>query len=351
MKKFNVTTPEEWKYNLSEKIACNKTNRIASFKPLIAVAAAFAVIAAAVPAFASGSVTKWLNQWFLGSSTLTESLYSEKNIVFNGSSENIEVVCTGIMGDKYNVVFSVKVNATGSSTFEKKDADLFVFGSHSFLLPDGTQSDVISAVDLSRIDPKTLQADYFVSLNSKNETPEKISITLSDLVLLCENGDTKIIESGDFTAEIPLDYSDTGVALSPVQSAKIFANSYSSDASGSVVSESSKITAYSPESFEISNVSARMTLSSADVSIPDFTFLSGDFKQEHIPFNVITLTLSDGSEINYSTVAKNNETKHLLINKIASENGNLIISGIFEEAVDASKVTGIKLDGQEFFVK
>ncbi len=351
MKNFNVKTPEEWKTSLFEEIACDKKSKFVSFKPLIAAAAAFAVIAATIPAFASSdSFTEWVNRWFLGDSKLTNSLYSEKNVIFDDNSDEIDVICSGIMGNKHNVAIYLEIKATGENEFSKNDADIFVFNSQSFALPDGSEANVVSSVDLSQTDPKTLSADYFITVGNETAIPESIDITLKDLVLINENGEQKTIASGNFSAAITLDYKDTGNVLNKAENTSLSAASYSIGEAG-FVTVKNETTEYIPKKLEISNVSVYMVFEACNSNIPDFRLEAGDIKEEHIPFESLTVVFSDGTEAEYSANPANSTNRHILTNNISCLNGKLTVSGILEDAVDASDVKAVKINGNEFFVK
>lgn len=351
MKKFNVNTPEEWKTSLFEQIACDKKTKIVSFRPLITAAAAFAVIAATIPAFASSdSFPEWISRWFLGDSKLTNTLYSEKNVIFDDNSDEIDVICSGIMGDKHNVAIHLEIKATGENEFSKNDADLFVFNSQSFVMPDGSEANVVSSVDLSQTDAKTLSADYFITVGNETVIPESVNIALRDLVLIDENGERETIVSGNFSAEIALDYNDSGEVLNKAEHSALSAVSYSIDESG-FVAATNEMTEYIPEKLEISNVSVYMVFEACNSNIPDFHLKSGDIKEEHIPIKSLTVVFSDGTEAEYSAIPANSTNKHILTNNISCSNSKLTFSGILEDAIDASEVKTVKINGNEFFVK
>lgn len=351
MKNFNVNTPEEWKNSLFEQIACDKKTKFVSFRPIIAAAAAFAVIAATIPAFASSDTfTEWVNRWFLGDSKFTDSLYSEKNVIFDDNSDEIDVICSGIMGDRHNVAIYLEIKATGETEFSKNDADIFVFNSQSFIMPDGSEANVVSSVDLSQTDAKTLSADFFITVGSETTIPESIDITLKDLVLIKENGEQKTIASGSFSAAITLDYKDTGSVINKAENASLLAASYSIDESG-FVAVNNETTEYKPEKLEISNVSVYMVFEACNSSIPDFRLESGDIKEGHIPFESLTVVFSDGTEAEYSANPANSTNKHILTNNISCSNGKLTVSGILEDAIDASDVKAVEINGNEFFLK
>ncbi len=71
---------------------------------------------------------------------------------------------------------------------------------------------------------------------------------------------------------------------------------------------------------------------------------------EAYPFDTITVTFKDGtvSEFNFK---EETENQHIFyVNSVTQAEKTYAISGVFGEAVDASKVSAVEFDGIKLFV-
>lgn len=134
---FTVQTPQEWKDELLAKTSTSKQKRI---KPVALLAAVLAVLVGLSGTAFAGKVMnapEYFGSIFLGNTLAAGEVYSAKNTVFESSREDLQMTCTGIIGDKISLHLIFRITSTGdllfdpayNYLFETNDQDLGFFPS------------------------------------------------------------------------------------------------------------------------------------------------------------------------------------------------------------------------------
>ena len=134
---FSVETPQKWKDELFAKTNTNKQKRI---KPVALLAAVLAVLVGVSGTAFAGKVMnapEYFGSIFLGNTLAAGEVYSAKNTVFESSREDLQMTCTGIIGDKISLHLIFRITSTGdlrfdpdyNYLFETNDQDLGFFPS------------------------------------------------------------------------------------------------------------------------------------------------------------------------------------------------------------------------------
>lgn len=135
--KLTVSTPQEWKDELFAKTSTNKPKRI---KPVALLAAVLAVLIGVSGTAFAGKVMnapEYFGSIFLGNTLAAGEVYSVKNTVLESSREDLQMTCTGIIGDEISLQLIFTVTSTGdllfdpayNYLFENNDQDLGFFPS------------------------------------------------------------------------------------------------------------------------------------------------------------------------------------------------------------------------------
>lgn len=330
MSKFNVETPQEWKNKLYAKTSNKDERKLLQFKPVMTAVTVILVFALTTTAFAFTAMPDFFKSIFQGNDEHLNPLYMPKNIVFDSDTDDIEVMCTGIMGDKNNIAVSFTVKSKGDTVFDINNH--YIFESAEFLFDSEKPSDsdgYSSTFGLNYSDSKTLFGDlYIYGSSGKGFTDKNLKIELKNLECLRPDnvaGFERILNCR-FKSEIAVDYQDTSKELSVLKSEISY-----------------KDMIFSPVRSEISNISLNA----------EFKAIKGNVKdlQESYPFDTLTVTFEDGtvSEFDFN---EENETQNIFyINSVTKTENSFSLSGIFGKAIDASKVLSVKFNGVELFVK
>lgn len=330
MSKFNVETPQEWKNNLYAKISSNEERKLLHFKPVMAAISVILVFALTTTAFAFTAMPEFFRGLFQGSDEYLDPHYMSKSIMFDSDTDDFEVVCTGIMGDKNYLALSIMVKSKCSTNFIFDNH--YVFETMSFRFVDEKPSNdngYSSTFNLYYSDDKTLIGDLFVSGNSGNGfTGKDLRVEFKNLESLTLEDDAVFerVINCNFESEIAIDYADTSEKMHAVKSEIPYRN-----------------IVLSPVNAEISNISLNA----------EFEIIKGNGKEidEAYPFEKLTVVFKDGTVSEFNFYEENEKQNIFYVKSVTKTEDAYVLSGIFGKAVDASDVLSIKLDETEVFVK
>ncbi len=330
MSKFNVETPQMWKDELYAKTSRKSEHKSLRFKPVLTAAAVIFALALTTTAFAFTAMPDFFRSIFQGNNEHLDPLYMPKNIVLDSDTDEIEVVCTGIMGDKNNLAVSFAIKSKGSLVFDINNNYAFETAEFRFDSENPSNSDGYSSTfGLNYHDSKTLVGDLYISGSSGNGfTNKKLKIRLKNLECLKSEGAAefeKILDCG-FESETDIDYKDTSKKLSAQKTDFSYKNYI-----------------FCPVKAEISNISLNA----------EFKMQKGNAMQleEEYPFDTITVTYKDGTVSEFN-LKEETENQHIFyLNSVTKSEKTYVISGIFGNAVDASKVSAVEFDGIKLFAE
>lgn len=330
MNKFSVETPQNWKNELYAKTSGREERKSMRFKPVMAAAAVILMFALTTTAFAFTEMPDFFKSIFQGNDEYLNPLYMPKDIVLDSETDELEVLCTGIMGDKNNVAVSFAVKSKGDITFDISTH--YIFDTSSFRIESEKPSndDGYSATfNLNYYDNKTLLGDLYISGNSGNGfTDKELKIVLANLECLKPEdtaGFERILDC-KFESEIAIDYTDTSKELSALKAEISYKNMV-----------------FSPVCSEVSNISLNA----------EFKVIKGNAKElgEAYPFESITVAFKDGTVSEFNFTEKTETQNIFYVNSVTQTEESYVISGIFGEAVDAENVLSVEFSGIELFVE
>lgn len=330
MNKINVETPQEWKNRLYKKTSSSLEKKKVCFKPVTAAISAILVFALTTTAFAFTAMPDFFKGLFQGNDEYLDPLYAGKNIVLHSDTDDLEIICTGIMGDKHNLAVNFAVKSKGNLVFDIGNHYIFETSSFRFESEKSSNDDGYSATfNLNYSDSKTLVGDLYVSGNVGNGfTDKNLKIHLENLECLKpeDNATFERVLDCNFESEIVIDYMDTSKRMSALKT-EISCNDI----------------ILAPVNSEISNISLNA----------EFKVIKGDVKNLNgsNPFKEISVAFIDGTVSEFNFEEKSESQNIFYINSVMQTETTYKISGVFGEAVDASKVLSVNFDGTELFTE
>lgn len=330
MNKFNVETPQDWKNKLYAKTISRQEQKELRFKPAMAAVAVVLVFTLTTTAFAFAEMPDFFKSIFQGNDDYLNPLYMPKNIVLDSETDEIEVLCTGIMGDKNNLAVSFAVKSKGNTEFDINNH--YIFDTSSFRIESEKPSndDGYSATfNLNYYDNKTLLGDLYISGNSGNGfTGKQLKLALANLECLKPEAAAEFERILDcrFESEIAIDYTDTSKELSALKSEIAYEN-----------------IVLSPVHSEISNISLNA----------EFKAIKGNAKDlgEAYPFESITVTFKDGTVSEFNFGEKTEKQNIFYVNSVTQTDETYAVSGVFGEAVEAKNVLSVEFGGVKLFAE
>lgn len=330
MSNFNVETPQDWKNKLYAKTSGKGEMKPLRFKPVIAAISVILVFALTTTAFAFSSMPDFFKSLFQGNNEYLNPLYMPKTIVLDSETDELEVLCTGIMGDKNHIAVSFTVKSKGNLTFDINNLYLFETNSFRFESENPSNNDGYSSTfNLSYSDSKTLVGDLLISGSiGKGFTGKTLNVELKNLECLKPEINSiyeKILDC-KFESEITVDYTDTSKELSALNSEISY-----------------KDMTFCPVKADVSNISLNA----------EFKMIKGDAKNlnESYPFETITVTFKDKTVSIFNFKEKTESQNIFYVNSVTQTETSYVISGIFGEAVDASKILSVKFNNTELFAE
>lgn len=205
---FSVQTPQEWKENLYAK-----TNRLGRkrMKPVALLAAVLAVlIGLSGTAFAGRVINapEYFGSVFLGNTPEAGEVYSEKNTVFTSNREDLQMICTGIVGDKVSLYLIFRITSTGDLLFDADYIYLFDINDHEA----GFFPSMGKGVGCTVLDDRTLEMHVdMMGISGGSFVGKKVGFLFENLEKYISGGDFSDMEviPCRFEGEITVDYTNT----------------------------------------------------------------------------------------------------------------------------------------------
>ncbi|MBQ6864303.1 MAG: DUF4179 domain-containing protein [Clostridia bacterium] len=205
---FTVVTPQEWKDELLAKTSTNKPKRI---KPVALFAAVLAVLIGVSGTAFAGKVMnapEYFGSIFLGNTLAAGEVYSVKNTVLESSREDLQMTCTGIIGDEISLHLIFRITSTGdllfdpayNYLFENNDQDLGFFPSMG------------RGIGCKVIDERTLEMHMdMTGIGGGNFVGKKVGFFFENLEKFRLGGDFSDLEviPCAFEGTITVDYTNT----------------------------------------------------------------------------------------------------------------------------------------------
>lgn len=206
--KLTVSTPQEWKDELFAKTSTNKQKRI---KPVALFAAVLAVLIGVSGTAFAGKVMnapEYFGSIFLGNTLAAGEVYSVKNTVLESSREDLQMTCTGIIGDEISLHLIFRITSTGdllfdpayNYLFENNDQDLGFFPSMG------------RGIGCKVIDERTLEMHMdMTGIGGGNFVGKKVGFFFENLEKFRLGGDFSDLEviPCAFEGTITVDYTNT----------------------------------------------------------------------------------------------------------------------------------------------
>lgn len=212
---FTVTTPQEWKDELFAKTSTNKQKRI---KPVALLAAVLAVLIGLSGTAFAGKVMnapEYFGSIFLGNTLAAGEVYSVKNTVLESSREDLQMTCTGIIGDEISLQLIFNIYSTGDLLFDPAYNYLFFNNEHDFgFYPMG------KSIGCKVIDERTLEMHMDMSgIGGGNFVGKKVKFYFEDLEKYRIGGDFSDLEviPCAFEGTITVDYTNTTQKLTATE--------------------------------------------------------------------------------------------------------------------------------------
>lgn len=212
---FTVTTPQEWKVELFAKTSTNKQKRI---KPVALLAAVLAVLIGLSGTAFAGKVMnapEYFGSIFLGNTLAAGEVYSVKNTVLESSREDLQMTCTGIIGDEISLQLIFNIYSTGDLLFDPAYNYLFENNDHDFgFYPMG------KSIGCKVIDERTLEMHMdMTGIGGGNFVGKKVKFYFEDLEKYRLGGDFSDLEviPCAFEGTITVDYTNTTQKLTATE--------------------------------------------------------------------------------------------------------------------------------------
>ena len=212
---FTVTTPQEWKVELFAKTSTNKQKRI---KPVALLAAVLAVLIGLSGTAFAGKVMnapEYFGSIFLGNTLAAGEVYSVKNTVLESSREDLQMTCTGIIGDEISLQLIFNIYSTGDLLFDPAYNYLFFNNDHDFgFYPMG------KSIGCKVIDERTLEMHLdMTGIGGGNFVGKKVKFYFEDLEKYRLGGDFSDLEviPCAFEGTITVDYTNTTQKLTATE--------------------------------------------------------------------------------------------------------------------------------------
>ncbi len=324
---FTVQTPQKWKDELFAKTNANKQKRI---KPVALLAAVLAVLVGVSGTAFAGKVMnapEYFGSIFLGNTLAAGEVYSAKNTVFESSREDLQMTCTGIIGDKISLHLIFRITSTGdllfdpayNYLFETNDQDVGFFPS----MGRGIGCRVIDERNLEMyMDMTGISGGSFVG--------KKVGFFFENFEKYRLGGDFSDLEviPCAFEGEITVDYTNTTQKLTATE------NELTVDG-----------VTMKPEKAEISNMNLwydmEITQGADRVSPHMLEFVKG----------VLTLAFTDGSVQNYDLQHPPVDDNDIFASSVGRSGDKLTFVLHLPSLIHAADVKSVAIDGVVLFAR
>lgn len=318
MNKFNVITPEAWKENLFDNLGHPK-KRI-NYKAFAAIAAAVAIIITSTTGFAYSQAPEYFGSiLFPESQENLNSIYSSKNIVFESTSEDFTLTCSGIAGDRRSLVTVFELKSNGDYCFDPDE--IYFIGEWGVeTMPLNLDGYSIGSSS-TYVDEKTVLLDVHFNSDSLNIIGGILDIELKDIVVGFGE-DEKTVVTGEFKGKIRIDYPNTAVNLSKTK------NSVCTDG----VTVNAKKAWISNLGFDI------------ELKVIGGTEKISEFEDHEIILKKMTLNYADGTSEEFNLRLPPRTDEDASIGSVLKNEHTISFEGKFPKLINSSEVVSVAID-------
>lgn len=318
MNKFNVITPEAWKENLFDNLGHPK-KRI-NYKAFAAIAAAVAIIITSTTGFAYSQAPEYFGSiLFPESQENLNSIYSSKNIVFESTSEDFTLTCSGIAGDRRSLVTVFELKSNGDYCFDPDE--IYFIGEWGVeTMPLNLDGYSIGSSS-TYVDEKTVLLDVHFNSASLNIIGGILDIELKDIVVGFGE-DEKTVVTGEFKGKIRIDYPNTAVNLSKTK------NSVCTD----------EVTVKAKNAW-ISNLGFDIEL-----KVIGGTEKISEFEDHEIILKKMTLNYADGTSEEFNLRLPPQTDEDASIGSVLKNEHTISFKGKFPKLINSSEVVSVAID-------
>lgn len=318
MNKFNVVTPEAWKNNLLDNLG-NPKRRI-NYKALAAVAAVLAIVITSTTGFAYSQAPEYFGSiLFPESQENLNSIYSPKNIVFESTTDEFSLTCSGIAGDRRNMVTVFELKSKGDYCFDPNET-YFIGEWGVEALPLNLDGYSIGSSS-TYVDEKTVLLGVHFNSITLNIIGGILKIELKDIVTGFGN-EEKTVVSGDFKGKIRIDYPNTVVNFSKTK------NSVCTDG----VTVKAKDAWISNFGFDI------------ELKVIGGTEKIAEFEDHEIILKKMTLNYADGTSEDFNLRLPPQTENDASIGSVLKNEHLIAFEGKFPKLINSSNVVSVAID-------
>ena len=323
---FEVTTPQEWKDELFAKTSTNKQKRI---KPVALLAAVLAVLIGLSGTAFAGKVMnapEYFGSIFLGNTLAAGEVYSVKNTVLESSREDLQMTCTGIIGDEISLQLIFNIYSTGDLLFDPAYNYLFFNNDHDFgFYPMG------KSIGCKVIDERTLEMHMdMTGIGGGNFVGKKVKFYFEDLEKYRLGGgfsDLEVIPCA-FEGTITVDYTNTTQKLTATE------NELTVDG-----------VTMKPGKAKISNMNLWYDMEVTDGQ--EIVMRNDDFVD--LVHGSLTVTFADGSVQNYDLMHPPVDDNDIFASSVSRNGDKLTFVLHLPSLIHAADVKSVAIDGIVLF--
>lgn len=324
---FTVQTPQEWKDDLFAKTSMNKQKRI---KPVALLAAVLAVLIGVSGTAFAGKVMnapEYFGSIFLGNTLAAGEVYSVKNTVLESSREDLQMTCTGIVGDEISLYLIFNITSTGDLLFDPAYNYLFENNDHDF----GFFLSMGKSVGCKVIDERTLEMNMeMTGIGGGNFVGKKVEFFFEDLEKYRLGGkfsDLEVIPCA-FEGTITVDYTNTTQKLTATE------NELTVDG-----------VTMKPGKAKISNMNLWYDMEVTDGQ--EIVMRNDDFVD--LVHGTLALTFADGSVQNYDLMHPPVDDNDIFASSVGRHEDELTFILHLPSLIHAADVKSVAIDGIVLF--
>lgn len=325
---FTACTPQEWKDALFAKTTKRKKRFL---KPVAMLAAVLAVLVGLTGTAFAGRVIRapeYFGSVFLGDSPAAGEVYAPKNTVFESDRDDLQMTCTGIIGDKISLHLVFRIVSVGELRFEEDCMYLFETNDHRLLFAPSMGKSIGSKV----LDERTLEMYVDMTGSAINFVGKKVGFCFENLEKR-KYGDSfgeKQVISCTFEGEIVVDYANTVQKLGATDNTLTL-----------------KGIPLQPQEAEISNMNLCLSMRFADGEAP--ARQGDDFVD--LVCGALTIGFADGSQQQYDLMHPPVDENDIFATEVGRKGDTLAFVLHLPQLIFATDVKWISINGIELFVR
>ncbi len=326
---FTVETPQEWKEKLYAKTNRTGTYRI---KPAVLFAAVLCVLVVISGTAVAGRVVnapEYFGSRYLGNTPEAGEIYSEKNVVFESSRDDLQLTCVGIIGDRIGLQMVFHLTSTGDMRFDPS----YIYHFETTSQELGFFPEMAKSMGCAVIDERTLRIEFdLYGVSGGNFVGKKAEFYFENLEKYKSGGnfsDMQVIPCA-FEGSFTVDYADTTYKLG------VMNNELTVDGIRMI-----------PKKAEISNM--HLCYEMQVTQGLDAAGTEDDFV--HLVKGTLTLELSDGSVKTYDLKHPPEDDDDVFASSVSRSGDRLSFVLYFPKLIRSADVVKVSVDGIDLFVK